>query len=563
MAKSNIPEQLKDIENIEQYDIDWNYKHNVSICERSKTVIEPMISEEFFLSYKNKDTGGKSLQEHGLEGVAETNFYPEAFRDQANNFLNNINDWCISRDLTWGHRFPVWYNLDTNPDKQFLDAANADEAKMKVQSEQPTEAGNWVQEEKILDTWFSSSLWPLSTLDYVENQEGFKLYYPTQLMTTGKEIFYLWIVRMTTLGKYFSGEVPFEDVVITPTILDEKGKKMSKSLGNGLVPEDAIDKYSADSLRLTLLGGSIPNRNMKFGGKLADTIMEKMRNFGNKLWNIAKFFEYQDSENNFGTEQSELTPASQWILSRYFELENNLESNTKEHNLARSTDQLMKFLWDDYADWYLEYLKTDSTQLHFAKTLFEKYTVTLHPYMPFETEVLWSEFFGHDSTLAFEVKDNAELEKLNTGGKDEFETIVKFIKQVRSTKGLFGIDPATSIDIFSPSELLNKYSDFTKLLAKGSIVNQTSDNIYNIKSGELEYGIDILNIISDKEVEVKRTNKIIENLDKQITQLDKQLANEKFVANAEPEVIEQKKQDLVNRQNEKQQQLTKLEFLNG
>jgi valyl-tRNA synthetase/predicted alpha/beta hydrolase family esterase len=488
--------------------IDWNYEHNVSICERSKTVIEPLISEEFFLSYQTpaKSTG-KTLQQHGFEGVSEVQFFSADYQERANNFIENIHDWCISRDLVWGHKIPVWYNLDVNPDKRLYSKNELDKfvaekriSPIKIQPTKPTEPGNWVQETKIFDTWFSSTLWPLSTLDFVEykqkeeklfvihggdsfeteteylefiknwnlspqdyldidsnwgswkrelqksfknrhiqviypsfpdklnakyeawkiwfekilvqtgsnnlnllghslggnfllkylseselkvnnlylvascqnigdfktgndfdliqkncenitiyhskddqvvpfsvaqeiasklpkakliefehrghfveadfvelksqiaenlrveNKTDFERFYPTQEMTTAKEIFYIWIVRMIILGKYFTGKIPFEKVIITPTILDEKGRKMSKSLGNGLDPVVAIDQFSSDSLRLAMLGGMIPNRNMKMGGKLAENIMQKYRNFGNKIWNVARFLESKEGE---------------------------------------------------------------------------------------------------------------------------------------------------------------------------------------------------------------------------------------------------------------------------
>ncbi len=505
------------------HEIDWNYEHNVSICERSKTVIEPLISEEFFLNYhKVAKSTNKSLKQLGLEGVEEIQFFSSDYQDRAKNFINNINDWCISRDLVWGHQIPVWYNLDINPEKKlysFDELKNIKEIlPIHIGDQKPNLPGNWVKETKIFDTWFSSSLWPLTTLDFYDyleqtedlimihggdsfekyedylefiknwelspsdyldiNQGGgnwkkdlqkelpnyniqvsypqfpnklnakyeewkiwfekvldgleiakinsdystvaskrrgafykpnllghslggnfllkylsenncqvknlylvasclsegdfsteennfsrieenceniyiyhstddqivdfqeaeilkqklpkaklvkfedrghfvqpvfselknqiirdltknttitdFERFYPTQEMTTAKEIFYLWIVRMIILGKYFTGKIPFENVIITPTVLDEKGRKMSKSLGNGLDPAEAINKFSSDSLRLAMLGGMIPNRNMKMGGALADTLMEKYRNMGNKIWNIARFLESKE-----------------------------------------------------------------------------------------------------------------------------------------------------------------------------------------------------------------------------------------------------------------------------
>lgn len=297
-------------------EIDWNYEHNVTICERTKTVIEPLISEEFFLSYhreintqpsvdplvrrgnvENKTT----LQSIGLQVIQETTFYPAEIKDRAINFLENIKDWCVSRDMIWGHKIPVWYNLDLNPNKVFYsykDWQNDEKvrASFQISPEKPTLSGDWVQEEKILDTWFSSCLWPLSTLDYVDYANGklntdFDTFYPTTDMVTGVDILYTWIIRMSMLGKYFTGKIPYKNVIITPTVRDEQGRKMSKSLGNGLDPVAQIDKYSSDSLRLAMLSGMIPARNFRLGGKIADKMSEKYRNFGNKLWNVARFLE--------------------------------------------------------------------------------------------------------------------------------------------------------------------------------------------------------------------------------------------------------------------------------
>jgi len=482
--------------------IDWGYIHNVSVCERTKTVIEPLISEEFFLSYErefdynggvmkneieiNENSSRTNLQQLGLQGVKETKYFSGDYQQRAENFLENIKDWCISRDLVWGHKFPVWYNLDLNPEKIFYSykeiQANPDLNRyFQIGEYMPEKYGNWIQEEKILDTWFSSCLWPLTTLDFYDSWKGqkviivhgspetkkdyeissrhwfpalkkeleniglevytpempnsehpnyeewknvveslpididehtilighsaggaflaryisesrltvkqlvlvsasktklpsnvrlhdlldfkidpdiaslnipttvitskdepkyrhenaeeyaklfatevvyfenyghftqddmgktdfpelldllliqndFKKYYPTQELITAGDIFYTWVVRMTVLGKYFTGKIPFETVVITPTVRDEQGRKMSKSLGNGLDAVETIEKFSSDALRLAMLSGMIPNRNFRLGGAIADKMCEKYRNFGNKLWNVARFLESQ------------------------------------------------------------------------------------------------------------------------------------------------------------------------------------------------------------------------------------------------------------------------------
>ena len=348
--------------NYPQYQVDWNYVHNVTICERSKSVVEPIISEEFFIDYYAKfkfnpkqnvkkqaakvplvrgETAGfgvaigeeTTLQQLAIAGIHQTNFFPEDYKERGLNYFETIKNWCISRDLIWGHKMPVWYNLDLNPERRFysfkeidgqntattpkpsvspLDRGTAQTGEsrfspteisnhFKIQVEKPTTPGNWVQETKILDTWFSSTLWPLTTLNYLDFANGkantdFEKFYPTQTMTTAKEIFYAWVVRMIMTGMYFAGETPFENYLAHAWVLDDKGKKMSKSLGNVVDVAEQIEKYSSDAVRLGMLEKSIPGRNIRFGGKLGDAASEKYRNFGNKLWNVARFLEGKEGE---------------------------------------------------------------------------------------------------------------------------------------------------------------------------------------------------------------------------------------------------------------------------
>jgi valyl-tRNA synthetase len=547
----------------EEYEIDWNYEHNVTICERSKTVVEPLISEEFFLSYTHKDAHGKSLQEYGLEGVGETSYYPKEYQDMAQNYIENIKDWCISRDLVWGHKIPIWYNLDRNPEKKFYShkecVANPELYRdFYIDHLMPEKYGNWVQEEKILDTWFSSCLWPLSTLGYPDGAD-YKEYYPTQDMVTAREIFYAWIVRMTVLGKYFTGKIPFENVIITPTVLDEQGKKMSKSLKNGLDPVAAISNYSSDSLRLAMLSGMIPNRNMRLGGSIADKLMEKYRNFGNKVWNIARFFEMQRGEGL--AETTRLSSASVWILEKYRMLLSQLHSDTETFELAHSVDALYRFLWDDFADWYVEYLKTDTTQISFAIDLFEQFIVTLNPYMPFETEVIWREFFSKEMLLAFEPLNldfvESNLGRPENGEKKDFELVVAFIQEMRSSRGLFAIDPAIFLDFYTKSKVLILHKEYVKLAGR---IELESEEIKEYSIGD--YGsLDILTYIKDREGEKARTQKVIASLEIQLSAIHAQLNNVAFIEHATAEAIIEKKEQQKLRTQELEDQKKKLSIL--
>jgi valyl-tRNA synthetase len=270
-----------------------------------------------------------------------------------------------------------------------------------------------------------------------------------------------------------------------------------------------------------------------------------------------------------------LSSASFWILTKYYQLEKDLVTNLASYELAHSISAIYKFLWDDYANWYVEFLKTSEPDMAFAKELFKQFTVTCSPYCPFETEVLWKEYFNETELLASVIKDfdwsvkalelRFDYPDLNALEKDlryvEFESIISFISSIRSLKGLFAIDPVVQVQIYSTSQLLLKYQNFIKLLARAEINNEAKPTLYEVKTNNFTYQIDILSYIKDKDFEINRTNKLIESLNKQILGLETQLANEKFVANAEAEVIEEKRSDLVARKLELQEQGNKLEFL--
>jgi valyl-tRNA synthetase len=357
---------------------------------------------------------------------------------------------------------------------------------------------------------------------------------------------------------------------------------MSKSLKNGLEPGEAIEQFSSDSLRMAMMGGMIPGRNMRFGGNLADRLMENYRNFGNKVWNVARFLEGKLSPNPLSprekvgvraaiqgnSENGEtLTPASLWILGKYIELEDKLDENTQSYELAHSVDALYDFLWNNFADWYVEYLKTEESQVPFAFELFKRFVITLSPYLPFECEVIWREFFGQDNLLAFAVQDRGWPKHLWSSQENaselsqEFERIVSFIQDLRSTRGLFAIDPGTSIQVYTKSKLLHEYSQFIKILARSELVDEVKPELYLVKKPQYEYSLDILSYVQDKEEEIRRTQKVMQDLGKQIQSLEGQLTNQKFLDNAEVEVIDDKRRNLESRKMELSEQQNKLQFL--
>ncbi len=260
-------------------------------------------------------------------------------------------------------------------------------------------------------------------------------------------------------------------------------------------------------------------------------------------------------------EQTTLTPASRWILKKYFELENSLQANLETYEIAHNIDSLYRFVWDYYADWYVEYLKTDNSQVDFAKELFKQFVIVLSPYAPFETEALWKEFFTEEDLLALHLKPEFSYSQSQTQGWEEFAKITESIIKVRSLRGLFGIDPATIMEIFTENEELLKYSQFLRLSAKCKTSKGSYPTLFKIVSAGYEFYIDILRYVPDKKKEIARTNKNIQNLDKQINSLKKQLQNSSFLQNASQEVINQKQSDLSDRQTEKLEQESKLDFL--
>jgi valyl-tRNA synthetase len=566
-------------EMLASYQIDFDYEHNVTICERSKTIVEPLISDEFFVGMTRKSVNtGLSLQEHGLEGISETNFFPNEYQERSRTFINSLKDWCISRNLVWGHQFPVWYNLANNPDKIFYsyqDSHNDPSIQSKMfigDQEQLTEfikqnnypPSSWVQEEKRLDTWFSSSLWPLTTFGYSEYKNGEKIndfgtFYPTSTMVTAKEIFNIWICRMIILSKYFTSKLekndnkynslPFKDLIIHPTILDDQGKKMSKSLGNGMDPVKQISKYSSDSLRMAMMSGMIPGRNMRLGGNLADKLSEKYRNFGNKVWNIVRFLETKESFKTTLNKDFDPTISGWWLISKYKECVDRYERGFKNYELADALESLYDFVWNDLAAWHLEYIKVSDLDLPLTTYIVKDVIQLLTPFMPFESEVLWENITGESMASSHRNVEDMQYwydqVTFRTKLIDGFEEVIKTVEGLRSVKGLFNIPAGDLVKFSSDNNAVIENFEYVKMIGKGELSNtEESVNWYQITNSSKA---DVITLIKDKEAEILRTNKQIETITKQKTTLESMLQSRDFVDNATPDIIKQKYDDLDSR----------------
>ena len=574
-------EELKII--LINYKIDFEYEHNVVICERSKGVVEPLISEETFVAMKTKSTStGMSLQEHGLDGFKDLNCYSSEYKQRGYTFIEGINDWCISRNLVWGHQFPIWYNLATNPEKRFYtysDLQENPEHQLKffvgaedefreflINSKQ--NGSSWIRDNKRLDTWFSSSLWPLTTfgyLDYVNGNQSsdFANYYPTTVMATAKEIFNIWICRMIMLSKYFTSKLPkddpkystlpFKDLVIHPTVLDDQGRKMSKSIGNGLDPVKQIEKYSSDALRMAMLSGMIPDRNMRLGGGLADQLCEKYRNFGNKVWNIVRFLQ---SKKAFGlelTKDTELNSSSYWLIKKYQETNRIYQEGFNNYHLLNSLEALYNFVYDDLASWHLEYLKINQEDLALTAYITKDLLFLLSPFMPYETELLYDNLRGQ--SIAKSLRDTTVLDHLfsqthfQKNNINNFDKLTKTIQSLRSIKGLFGIPAGDKLQYATVDHFIKDNRAFITMTTKSELAEDKIDNS-NWYTLDQYSKADILSLIIDIEKEKTRTIKAIEQVTKIIKGTTTLLNNQEFLNKGTEKSINKKHQDLRDNQKE-------------
>jgi valyl-tRNA synthetase len=393
----------------------------------------------------------------------------------------------------------------------------------------------------------------------------FKYGYPANTMTCASEIFNIWICRMIMLGYHFTDKAPFENVFIHAVVRDEKGRKMSKSLGNGIDPTEMIQKYSADGLRMSLNSLIVPGRDALMSKKSAEELIVKWRNFGNKLWNISRFLYDNDTFGNSdktidhsATTQdviSTISSASAWILEKLSNLDENIAQNMSEYRLGQVMDDIYHFVWDDFADWYIEYLKTSPDQLPFAKKhVFEPLIKLIHPFIPFETEAIWTEISKLDTSInpnnKLLVQQQFQLENIDTNqlNSSEFESIISFVTEFRKLRGLYRIDPVLKIKITSQSLLLKQYSNFVKQVARLELAENkletTNKDDFTQKWSGIEFSFDLKNVIPDLVLELGRTKDDLEKAQKEISKLENLLNNSGFISKASQETVEKTKTEL-------------------
>ena len=537
-----------------------DHSHNVGTCYRCRTTVEPLTSDQWFVKMK-------PLAEEALRVVreGEVQFIPERFTKTYTNWMENVHDWCISRQLWWGHRIPAFY----------CDACG----EMVVSKEDVTvcpKCGQPMrQEDDVLDTWFSSALWPFSTLGWPDNTDELNYYYPTSTLVTGYDIIFFWVARMIFSGCEHMKKPPFKHVFIHGIVRDSQGRKMSKSLGNGIDPLEVIDKYGADALRFTLATGNAPGNDMRFYWER----VESSRNFANKIWNAARFV-LMNLEVEECTLPSKPQLEDKWIISRYNTVVKSVTENLDKFELGVALGNLYDFIWDEFCDWYIELVKprlygeNSESKLDAQRTLcyvLSGILKLLHPFMPFITEeifcalptgeetIMTSQWPLYTDTLSF-----PEEEK-------KMSVICDAIKSVRNIRTEMNVPPSRKASMFIVTDdkaLFESGILFYEKLAGAKDVTVT-DSEANIPEGSVSVIVESAKIfipmdeLIDTEKEKERLTKEKERLLAEIDRVEKKLSNEGFVAKAPAKLIEEEKAKGVKYKEMYEKVLESLSKLNG
>ena len=504
--------------------------------DRSKTILEPMVSEQWFV--KTDEVAKKAIQ---VVEDDEIRFIPKNWEKTYFEWMYNIQDWCISRQQWWGHRIPAWYDDEKN---HYVGTSEVN-VREKYGLKDDVQL---TQDEDVLDTWFSSALWPFSTLGWPDDTEDLKSYYPTTLLVTGFDIIFFWVARMIMMGLYTMENIPFKDILIHGLVRDSQGRKMSKSLGNTMDPLELSEKHGADALRFSLIEKANPGQDVPFDEEW--TVSAKK--FGNKIWNAAKFVHLYTDEST----PSEISTISlienKWILSRFNETLEEFNELFEKYKISDAYKLLYNFLWSELFDWYFEFSKNlfndkdkkIETQT-VLKSIFLESLKLLNPAMPHITEEIWSSFNENY------IIDNSWPTKYQQESVDIFEidNLKEIITKIRNFKSTYNLKNSLSIDLYPASS----YPDWfiNQLEKTANVIISTVENnvkegvVLSFQSNEFEFSI-LANKYIDVENEINRLNKKREELSKSLEISNQRLNNEKFVENAKQELIDQEKQNVQN-----------------
>jgi valyl-tRNA synthetase len=541
-ARKAIAERLKEAGFLKEVK---DHENAVGHCERCKTVIEPIISKQWFVKME-------PLAKPSLEAYynGEINFVPERFGKVYVHWLENIKDWCISRQLWWGHRLPVYYCDD---------CGEIIVSREEVKTCSKCNSTNIRQETDTLDTWFSSALWPFSTLGWPEETEDLKYFFPTDVLVTGYDIIFFWVIRMIFSSLEQMGELPFKDVFLTGLVRDSEGRKMSKSLGNGIDPLEIIDEYGADALRFTLITGNTPGNDMRFYIER----VEANRNFANKLWNATRFvlMNLDEDMEKASLEGIDLQIEDKWILTRLHTVIGEIKDNMDKYEIGLAGQRIYDFIWEDYCDWYIEMVKSrlygddkesaKAAQNVLVVVLMETLKL-LHPFMPFITEEIWQHLPGRSEALIVESWPEADAELIFQKEKENIEFIKTAIKGIRNARAEMNIAPSRKsklIFVLENDSLKSVIEDskvkFMTLASAEDIVfeddkkNLGDDNISVVLDG-CEIYLPLSDLI-DFDKEIERLQKEKSRLEDEIRRVKSKLSNEGFVSKAPAKIVEEEK----------------------
>lgn len=514
--------------------------HSVGHSERTDVVVEPRLSKQWFV--KMGPLAQQAINAQREEGDNTVNFYPPRFNDAYLRWMENIHDWVISRQLWWGHQIPAWYHKETG--------------EVYVGMEAPSDSKNWTQDPDVLDTWFSSALWPFSTMGWPDEEAAdYKRYYPTSTLVTGYDILTFWVSRMMFQGLEFTGKRPFKNVLIHGLIRDSQGRKMSKSLGNGVDPMEVIEQYGADALRWFLANGSAPGQDVRYSTDKMDAAW----NFINKIWNASRYslMNVGDLTADQVDITGEKTLADKWILTRLNQTIGKVTELFEKFEFGEAGRLLYRFIWDDFCDWYIEMSKEtlagddEAAKLTTRSILVYVLDNTLrllHPIMPFVTEEIWQSVPHVGESLVVATYPTVHPEQMDEKAAEEMEFLMDFIRSVRTVRN------EMNTPLSKPINIIAKVSDaahYTVLKENESYIARFSNPEEFVYGEDVEAPSDALtSVITGAEIylplagliniedEIARLEKEAEKLQQEVDRVEKKLSNEKFVAKAPAAVVE-------------------------
>ena len=557
-ARKAIVEDLEKIGALVKTEV---YVHNVAKCERCKNTLEPKVSEQWFVAMK--DLAKKAADSVRKE---EVNFVPKKYEKQYFNWLDNIQDWCISRQLWWGHRIPAYYCEE---------CSHINVAKEMPEKCEKCGSAKLHQDEDTLDTWFSSALWPFSTLGWPNTEtEDYKTFYPTNVLVTGFDIITFWVSRMMSQGLELTGQAPFKDILIHGMVRDSQGRKMSKTLGNGIDPIEIIDKYGADSLRFAVISGTTMGNDIRYMPEK----LEQASNFANKIWNAAKFiinsladeqkvrdFCYEVYEKNKAYNPEMLRIEDKWILNKFDKLVADVTRNLENYDLGVALDKIYSFIWNEFCDWYIEmvkpriYSENEEEKVAVSDILnhvFGSSLKLLHPFMPFVTAEIYSKLicFGTEDIIVSKwpkIREEFVFDK-----EEEFvEKLKEIITEVRNVRANANIHPSKKSELIFVTDKYEKEilgtQEFILKLAFGEkiLIQKEKSGIPENAISILKDGIELyipLEQLVDMEEEKQRLADEIKRLEGEVARCEKMLANPGFVNKAPEAKVQEEKNKLAN-----------------